>query len=877
MKTMIPHARRICLVALLAIFLPPIPPAGAVSFTEPSTIFYGKILGLGESQNYLITEGALAWTMLREDGTEVTLNSSLFSFNQGEFSYRLQVPHSALALGLATESNGIPLPPTPANYVHLQVTVDGEVAQLLGPSSVAFTLDQLQRASTYRLDLGLFRGAVDTDGDGLPDWWEDLFGLDKQDSNDAGVDTNDDGITALQAYRLSLDPNRDARTPSILTDSLVVYPSGTTAILLDTADIDSTPAQLVYTLTGLPPAGTLTLRQAYANPAQPDAALVIGSQFTQADLLSGRLVYDHSGSDADPGTFTVTVSDEDAGHPADQAEIRLLAYRPAPVMPATLPDLEQYHYEQYGYAAAGYVAFNGSPIAPNQNLSAPSAGLNGSTLASYISSYGDDRPYVMTPAPGDLSTLTGGHRDDVLLASTQGFLFGGLGADEFQFLQLASGQVTVGDYAPAEGDVLDLSSLSTSTTASAHQFLQFVETNGVVVLRTDLDGNGVGFTNLSISLPGLTLAEADLYDLVAAGALRIGSLQLEPMIDVVATQPQASENGPTAGQFTLHRRGSLVGALTVQVSVSGSAQNGLDFQQVPTAIVMPAGVASVPVDILPYADGLTEPIESVQFNLLAGSGYRLSDADQAVVTIEDLLMLVSIEAVEALAVKDTATPGQFMITRSDLLNRDVVIRLIIGGTAANGSDYNTLSTLVYMAPNQSVAFLQVVPKAGAQLSGGMETVVVSIKPDAAYRVNNPASAQVALVERIDSFGDWLAREFPEATNDPVTLAQADAGQTGMSNFERYAFGLDSLHPDPSDMPRVFLHEGTVMVSFKKPLGLSDVHYRVSGSSDLMNWSGAPVTLSAKAAPAGMDDTTHVYYEVTEEAPVFIVIDAEWAP
>ncbi|MDD5223980.1 MAG: hypothetical protein PHE84_08305, partial [bacterium] len=46
----------------------------------------------------------------------------------------------------------------------------------------------------------------DTDGDGMPDWWELTYGLDPSNPNDAGLDPDQDGWTNLEEYQNGTDP-----------------------------------------------------------------------------------------------------------------------------------------------------------------------------------------------------------------------------------------------------------------------------------------------------------------------------------------------------------------------------------------------------------------------------------------------------------------------------------------------------------------------------------------------------------------------------------------------------------------------------------------------------------------------------------------------
>jgi hypothetical protein len=48
----------------------------------------------------------------------------------------------------------------------------------------------------------------DSDGDGIPDWWELKYGLDPNDPSDAAKDGNGDGYSNIEKYINGIDPTR---------------------------------------------------------------------------------------------------------------------------------------------------------------------------------------------------------------------------------------------------------------------------------------------------------------------------------------------------------------------------------------------------------------------------------------------------------------------------------------------------------------------------------------------------------------------------------------------------------------------------------------------------------------------------------------------
>lgn len=60
-----------------------------------------------------------------------------------------------------------------------------------------------RRIQLFEFDQTLF----DSDGDGMPDWWEIEHGFDPLDPSDAQIDSDNDGLTNLQEYIIGTDPN----------------------------------------------------------------------------------------------------------------------------------------------------------------------------------------------------------------------------------------------------------------------------------------------------------------------------------------------------------------------------------------------------------------------------------------------------------------------------------------------------------------------------------------------------------------------------------------------------------------------------------------------------------------------------------------------
>ncbi len=433
--------------------------------------------------------------------------------------------------------------------------------------------------------------------------------------------------------------------------------------------------------------------------------------------------------------------------------------------------------------------------------------------------------------------LVGGTTNDIIIGGRgKDTLRGNGGADLFIIPGTDAGSQTIEDFTVSAGDALDISRLLQGASTQLTNYVKLTTVGTNSVMGVNFAGAGTNYTNTTITLLGVQLTSANLRSLVDNGNLLIGSKVVAPAITIVASLPAASQNGPVAGQFTLTRSGLTAAALTVNLTISGSAANGSSYELIPSPVTFLAGQRTLTLPVNPYPSAVTVT-QIVQVAVASGTTYELGAPASAQVTIEPLAPQVMIEAIEPLASKTDLTPGYFLVTRSGIMDRSVLVRLTISGTASSSTDYSALTTFINLLPNQTTALIAVAPKTTANISGNPRYVQVALKADSTYKIMNPASARVFIVDQVFTGDSWQARYFPGATEGWTSFANRDTGNTGIKNLVRYAYGLNPSNPAPTNgLPAYQIVNGHLSVSFRRPLAVTDMDYIVQVSDDLMTWS-----------------------------------------
>lgn len=865
----------------------------SASVPEPSTLFYGKVLHRAHGQEHQLTAGSLTWVLSDQEGTEYRFDAELEDI-KGVFSYRIAIPHQALSSGLSVDPSVIPLGAGEKQYDFVSIEVDGYPAAILWSEIDFIKLLQNSRAATHRIDLLVSFDLLDSDGDGMPDWWETFYGLDWQ-NPEANLDTDGDGWSNLEEFYNGTDPLHDDRAPSVKTFNLAAYGQSNNGVWLRSADSDSSADELTYTITALPTGGYLHYIPVGAASDAPDLSLAVGDTFTQAELNRGAVAYRHSDTNIVETSFELSLSD--GSHDPFTAEITVAVFPPQSSSeisssPNAIPEWwrdENVVFEAYWglreNVISGDLIESALLYLLGKDYGWTLWDQRAQTLPVTIETSGSASQFILSGSGDDI--LRGGPADDILNGGEGAdILAGGAGLDLFIVSDL--GLETIEDFNIFE-DVLDLGDLFIGQSGTLNSFLQ-VDSDGTdTYIRIDQDGDGSGFTDAAILLMGNDLSQDDLHRLWSVGQLLTAGLDGYPSITIENLPAEALEEGYSTADLILRRNGPGTQALTVTLAISGSATNGTDYDLIDNEITFGPGKRTVTVTVDPILDGLEDP-EQLNLGVVSGAGYVSGLLASAEIQIVDAKQRFSIFASEPSTVVN-GDPVDLLVERRGPRSGSVRVRLSRSGSAVHLTDYAQIPSYVEFGNGDIYKYITIEALPAGTLGSGesSETVTVSIRPPVAteYYLGETNSATVRLLSSEAAFDAWAA-ELPEANEgmSEAELTQVVSSRTGLQALLEYAlsYGLeleDGVAPEEQSLMRPVLErtEDGFEFEFNKRLNDSRLNYIVECSSNLSTWHSGDayfveVPLSEEESNAGRTRYRVINSEGEDPVQCFIRVRVE---
>src|SRR6185312_4950595 len=175
-----------------------------------------------------------------------------------------------------------------------------------------------------------------------------------------------------------------------------------------------------------------------------------------------------------------------------------------------------------------------------------------------------------------------------------------------------------------------------------------------------------------------------------------------------------------------------------------------------------------------------------ELRFLSNDGY-VSVATSNPITVSTVtLPVVTIVASDGTATENNpADTGVFTVSRSGSTAGSLNVNYTIGGTAVNGTDYQSLSATVTIAAGQSTATITVTP-IDDSLAEGNETVVLTLSGSANYVVGTPASATVIIID------DEPPLPVVTITASDATATENNPADTGIFTVSRTGSTVSSL-------------------------------------------------------------------------------------
>jgi len=309
---------------------------------------------------------------------------------------------------------------------------------------------------------------------------------------------------------------------------------------------------------------------------------------------------------------------------------------------------------------------------------------------------------------------------------------------------------------------------------------------------------------------------------------------------VVATDPSASENPATNGEFTVYlgKVNNTGAPIAVNYTVSGSATAGQDYDALSGTVSIPNGASSViiPVTTAGHDDGTVENNETVIVTLQSTSHGLVSigNPSSATVTIADddgfTTTITKLDdghetgpsnirfRVQLSQVNATGSPFTVHISDTN------------AGSATSGSDYQAFGGTINIPNGQQYADYSVTVIDDADLENIEETVEAKLE--------NPSEGELGIDTATATITD------NETANVTVTATQATAHENPASDGE-FTISLDKENKGTNPILITYTVNGTA-VSPDDYATLSGTAMIAPGTSDTV------VTVNT----AGRDDSEH---------------------
>ncbi|MFM9088602.1 MAG: beta strand repeat-containing protein, partial [Cyanobium sp.] len=362
--------------------------------------------------------------------------------------------------------------------------------------------------------------------------------------------------------------------------------------------------------------------------------------------------------------------------------------------------------------------------------------------------------------------------------------------------------------------------------------------------------DGVGFGTPTVNPPTGYSDYGSLGSYLISGTISGAAAQSQISLSLGSTF-SVSEDGAAVLAYTFTRTGEIAAALSVNVTLGGTATNSVDYTITDGAlgtVTFLAGQSTATVTVDPTGDTTQESDETVSLQITSGSGYTVATTSPVTGTISnDDVPNVTLSVSPASVTEDGAPNLIYTVSRSTTSAEALVVSYTVGGSATLGVDYTGPSTsgsvkTITIAANASSASLTVNPTTDTVFEAD-ETVTLSLFSGFGYGIGTTAPV----------VGTITNDDLPSIT---LAVAPASVTENGGASL-LYTFTRQGLNTSPLTVN--FSVEGTAS---------NGVDYSTIGSS---------ITFAAGSSTANLSvlPTKDTSYEADETVALTLLANSSY--
>ena len=293
--------------------------------------------------------------------------------------------------------------------------------------------------------------------------------------------------------------------------------------------------------------------------------------------------------------------------------------------------------------------------------------------------------------------------------------------------------------------------------------------------------------------------------------------------------------------FAVELTKSLPSDITLPITITGSASNGLDYVNATTSVTILAGQITADASLIVLNDLIDEFDETVLLALGIAPGASLGAIDQHLFTILDDDDAPTVTLVNsAFTIGEAQGAVQLTVSLSAISGLDVSVPLTLTGTATDGEDYTISASPVTILSGSPLGTITVTPTDDPWFELD-ETITITFGSPSNATISGNDTATVTLTDD---------DPFPSVTLDSAGESVAEAG--GVRTI-----GLTLSSPSDSDVVIPLLLAGTAS---------ENLDYTIGGATAVIAARSLTGTVTVTILEDAIDEPTETV-EVTLDTPV----------